>query len=335
MLDKTQKKSVVVLGGGTGIYPMLRGLKRYKDIAVTSVITMADSGGSTGRLRDDFGQLPVGDVRMALAALSADVDNHDELLRELFLYRFAKGEGLNGHNLGNLLLVALTDMLGSELEAVKVASRILRVRGTVLPVTEDQVHIVATYDDGVVVEGEHAIDEPAEDRHGHHIVELCTQPKASITEEAKHAICDADLVVLGPGDLYTSLLANCVVEGVSEAIQASSAQFVFFTNLMTKEGQTHNLTAKGHIEEVLKYVGRAPDTVVVNTATVPEHLLQKYAEAHQYPVVDDVNEVACNIVRADLLDSTPVQRKEGDVLQRSLVRGDSKKMAEIVYNLLS
>ncbi len=328
------KKSVVVIGGGTGIYPVLRGLKMYRDLDVTAVITMADSGGSTGRLRDEFGQLPVGDVRMALAALSADVNNHSELLRELFLYRFDKGEGLNGHNLGNLLLVALTDMLGSELEAVKAASRILRVRGTVLPVTQDRVHIVATYDDGVEVEGEHDIDEPPEERFEHRITNLATNPIATITPDAKKAIEEADMVVLGPGDLYTSLMANCVVEGVSEAIQASEAKFVFVTNLMTSQGQTHDMTAKDHVEEVLKYVGRAPDTVVVNTAKVSKELLDRYAEAFQYPVVDDMNEVACNIVRADLLDDTPVEKKQGDVLQRSLVRGDAEKMGKVLYDLL-
>ena len=328
------KKSVVVIGGGTGIYPVLSGLKKYTDIDVTAVITVADSGGSTGRLRDEFGQLPVGDVRMALAALSAEIDNHDELLRELFLYRFDKGEGLNGHNLGNLLLVALTDMLGSELEAVKVASRILRVRGTVLPVTEDKVHIVATYDDGVEIEGEHNIDEPEEERFTHHIVDLATEPKAVITPDVQKAIEGADMVVLGPGDLYTSLLANCVVGGVPEAIQTSNAQFVFITNLMTSQGQTHGMTAKDHIHEVFKYVGRAPDTVVVNTGNVSEDLLQRYAQACQFPVVDDTNNVACNIVRADLLDSEPVVKKKGDVLQRSLVRGDAKKMGVVLYNLL-
>lgn len=328
------KKSVVVIGGGTGIYPVLSGLKKYVDIDVTAVITVADSGGSTGKLRDEFGQLPVGDVRMALAALSAEIDNHDELLRELFLYRFDKGEGLNGHNLGNLLLVALTDMLGSELEAVKVASRILRVRGTVLPVTEDKVHIVATYDDGLEIEGEHNIDEPEAERFKHHIVDLRTEPKATITPDVQKAIEGADMIVLGPGDLYTSLLANCVVGGVPEAIQASKAQFVFITNLMTSQGQTHGMTAKDHIHEVFKYVGRAPDTVVVNTGTVSLELLAVYAKACQFPVVDDVDNVACTIVREDFLDDEPVVQKQGDVLQRSLVRGDAEKMGATIYNLL-
>jgi len=330
----SERKSIVVIGGGTGIYPVLRGLKRYKDIDVTAVITMADSGGSTGRLRDEFGQLPVGDVRMALAALSADVDNHDELLRELFLYRFDKGEGLNGHNLGNLLLVALTDMLGSELEAVKVAARILRVRGTVLPVTEDKVHIVATYDDGIEIEGEHHIDEPEEERFTHHITNLRTEPRAVINPDVQRAIENADMVVLGPGDLYTSLIANCVVEGIPEAIQASKAPFVFVTNLMTSQGQTYGMTAKDHADEVLKYVGRPPDTVLVNTGIVSESLLKRYADAFQFPVVDDADHIACTIVRADLLDDAEVIQKKGDILQRSLVRGDAKKMGTAIYNLL-
>ena len=329
-----ERKSVVVIGGGTGIYPVLRGLKTYRDLDVTAVITMADSGGSTGRLRDTFGQLPVGDVRMALAALSADVNNHDELLRELFLYRFDKGEGLHGHNLGNLLLVALTEMLGSEFEAVKAASRILRVRGTVLPVTEDKVHIVATYDDGVIVEGEHAIDEPPEERYENHIVHLTTNPNATITVDAKKAIEEADMIVLGPGDLYTSLLANCVVEGVSDAIINSSARFVFITNLMTKPGQTHYMTASDHVKEVAKYIGKNPDIVVVNTASINQKLLKRYTQANQYPVVDDITNEEYFVVRAPLLDSEVVEKKASDMLQRSFVRGDAQKMGDVLYDLL-
>jgi len=203
-----------------------------------------------------------------------------------------------------------------------------------LPVTEDKVHIVATYDDGVEIEGEHHIDEPEEERFKHRITNLRTEPKATITPDVQKAIEGADMVVLGPGDLYTSLLANCVVGGVPEAIQASNAQFVFITNLMTSQGQTHGMTAKDHIHEVFKYVGRAPDTVVVNTGTVSKELLAVYAKACQFPVVDDVDNVACTIVRADFLDDEPVVKKQGDVLQRSLVRGDAEKMGATLYNLL-
>lgn len=331
----TEKKKVVVIGGGTGTYPILRGLKKYADtVAITAIITMADSGGSTGRLRDEFGQLPVGDVRMALTALASEVNEDDELLRELFLHRFDKGEGLNGHNFGNLLMVALTRILGSEAEAVKAASRILRVKGRVLPVTEDDLHIVATYDDGVVVEGEHEIDEPAADRYSHRIVSLATNPEGHITQDAKEAILDADLILLGPGDLYSSLLANMVIAGVPEAIRASQAKFVFASNLMTRPGQTDDMSACDHVREVEKYVGQLPDCVIVNTGVVPQHLLEKYAAAAQYPVKDDCQSLPCTVIRADLLSADEVVKRKGDVLQRSLVRGDGEKFAELLISLL-
>jgi len=335
MFGKKAKKSVVVIGGGTGIHPILRGLKKYTDkITITSIITMADSGGSTGRLRDEFGQLPVGDVRMALVALASDIDDDDQLLRELFLYRFNKGAGLNGHNLGNLFMVALVELLGSEAKAVEAASRILRVQGKVLPVTENDVHLSATYDDGVVIEGEHEIDEPDEDRNEHHIVSLSTIPKGVITEEAKKALLDADLILLGPGDLYSSLLANCVIEGVPEAICASKGVFVFASNLMTRPGQTHAMSASEHVREVAKYVGQMPDCVIVNTGKVPGHLLEKYAQECQYPVVDDCDQLPTKVIRADLLSKEEVLKKKGDVLQRSLVRSDGDTFAKLLMTLL-
>lgn len=330
-----EKKKVVVIGGGTGIYPILRGLKSYRDqVSITAVISMADSGGSSGRLRDEFGQLPVGDVRMALTALASEVDDHDQLLRELFLHRFDKGEGLDGHNFGNLLLVALSEMLGSEAEAVKTASRILRVGGRVLPVTADRVHIVAEYDDGKVTKGEHEIDEPPADRFEHRIEKFYTEPKGHITDDTKAAICNADLVLLGPGDLYSSLLANCVVDGVSAAILQSKAKFVFAANLMTRPGQTHGMTACDHAREVQKYVGKFPDVIIVNTGEVPEHLLKRYAENFQFPVKDDCFDVEAEVLRADLLSKEEVVKKKGDVLQRSLVRGDGDKFAKVILDLL-
>ena len=335
MQRKEGKSSIVVIGGGTGTHPILRGLKKYSDtVAITAIITMADSGGSTGRLRDEFGQLPVGDVRMALTALASEVREDDHLLRELFLHRFDKGEGLNGHNFGNLFMVALTQILGSEAAAVEAASRILRVKGTVLPVTEDDIHIAATYDDGVYIEGEHQIDEPSEDRYAHHIVSFSANPKGHITDNAREAIRDADLILLGPGDLYSSLLANCVVEGVPEAIQKSEAKFVFACNLMTRPGQTNGMTACEHVAEVTKYVGRTPDVVVLNTGIVPQHLLKLYAESFQFPVIDDCDNCPYTVVREDLLSSDEVIKRKGDVLQRSLVRGDGEKFATLLLSLL-
>ena len=214
-----KKQNVVVIGGGTGTHTVLRGLKQYqKQLNVSAVVTMADSGGSTGRLRDEFGYLPVGDVRMALVALASDVDEQEELLRKLFLYRFDKGDGLSGHNFGNLLLVALTDILGSEEAAIRAAARVLRVRGTVVPVTTEKVDLVATYDDGTQVIGEHNIDEPTTKRAQYKITELSITPQASISEAAESTILDADLIVLGPGDLVVARdVREAEVDGAEHA----------------------------------------------------------------------------------------------------------------------
>lgn len=329
------KKKIAVIGGGTGIYPILQGLKKYhEEVSTTAIISMADSGGSTGRLRDEFGMLPVGDVRMALTALASDISDDDQLLRKLFLHRFSKGEGLDGHNFGNLLLVALTEILGSEDEAVKAAARILRIRGRVVPVTSEHVHLVATYDDGVVVTGEHDIDEPAEDRYGHRIVTFQTEPAGMIAPDAKKHLLEADLILIGPGDLYSSLLANLVVGGVSAAILQSKATLVYAANLMTRPGQTDNMSACDHTREIEKYVGRKPDYVIVNTGEVPAHLLERYRASGQYPVADDCSDYEAEIIREDLLSREEVVKKAGDVLVRSLVRGDGDKFAKLLLNLL-
>lgn len=329
------KKNVVVIGGGTGTHTVLQGLKRYqKQLNVSAVVTMADSGGSTGRLRDEFGFLPVGDVRMALAALASDVDEHEELVRELFMYRFAKGDGLSGHNFGNLLLVALTDILGSEEAAIKAAARVLRVQGTVVPVTTGTVDLVATYDDGVVVRGEHEIDEPATERLKHKIMQLAVAPKAVISESAESVLLDADLIILGPGDLYTSVLANCVVEGVPEAIRNSVGTLVYISNLMTKSGQTSNMGVKEHLAEVERYVGRLPDYALVNTGEMPADLLERYAVDKEFPVALNYKGNGCKVIAEDMLATEAVHTASGDVLKRSLIRHDSRKLARKLMDVL-
>lgn len=330
-----EKKSVVVIGGGTGTHTVLKGLKQYqKQIDIKAVVTMADSGGSTGRLRDEFGYLPVGDVRMALAALADTADEHDELVRQLFLYRFQKGNGLSGHNFGNLLLVALTDILGSEEAAIRAAARLLGVRGNVIPVTTAKVNLAATYDDGVKLIGEHDIDEPTTDRASRRITKLTVTPTASITEAAESAILDADLLILGPGDLYTSVLANCVVEGAKEAVKNSSAKVVYIANLMTKAGQTSGMGVAEHVMEITRYTGRVPDVVLVNTAPLPLDLLAKYAADQEYPVVFNCETEAYRVVSADLLATEVVQKSSGDILKRSLIRHDSRKLARRLVGLL-
>lgn len=329
------QKNIVVIGGGTGTHTILRGLKRYqKQVNLSAVVTMADSGGSTGRLRDEFGFLPVGDVRMALAALASDIDQHEELLRELFLYRFDRGNGLSGHNFGNLLLVALTDILGSEEEAIAAAARVLRVQGSVVPVTTEKVDLVATYSDGVTIIGEHAIDEPTVDRNNQRITHLSVTPTATISARAETVLLDADVIVLGPGDLYTSVLANCVVDGVGDAIRHSTATVVYVCNLMTKVGQTTGMGVAEHVTEITTYIKRTPDVVLVNTGMLPEELLERYAADGEYPVSFNYESDHCRIIPADMLADEVVHTAAGDTLKRSLIRHDPRKLARKIMELL-
>lgn len=330
------KRSVVVVGGGTGTHTVLRGLKHYQDhINITAVVSMADSGGSTGRLRDEFGQLPVGDVRMALSALAEDQNSNDLLLRELFLYRFNNGNGLKGHNLGNLLLTALSDMLGGEAAAIAAASKILRVAGQVLPVTTDNVHLTATYDDGVMAEGEHLIDEPAPDRGGRRISKLGLKPRAVINPQVATAILEADMVVVGPGDLYSSLLANFVVDGVGEAIKNSKAKLVYIANLMERFGQTEGMGVTDCVSEINRYVGKWPDIVLINNKELSAEALAWYhTKDGMKPVRDDLYNYEGLVERHDLLSTEMLKQDEADQVNRSLIRHDSSKLARAVMDIL-
>jgi uncharacterized cofD-like protein len=329
------KKKVVVIGGGTGTHTVLRGLRKYAaSIDISAIVSMADSGGSTGRLRDEFGFLPIGDVRNALTALASEGDKYDALLRQLFLYRFDKGLGLEGHNFGNLLLTALTDILGSEIEAIEAASHILKVSGTVIPVTTDDSELVAEYDNGEVVLGENNIEEAYPLHDNARIVGLGITPRATITQEAAEAILGADLVVLGPGDLYTSVLANVVVDGFVEVINQSQAQIVYVCNLMSKRGQTIGMNAAEHIAEVSKYIKRPPHVAIINTAEFPENLLQKYQAEGDHSIINNCLGDTCRVEAKPLISSEEVVLSSGDTVRRSLIRHDSDLLATLLINIL-
>lgn len=327
-----QKRKIVVIGGGTGSYSVLRGLKKFSDqVSLTAIVTMSDSGGSTGRLRDEFGYLPVGDLRMALTALASEDDEHELLLRDLFAYRFAKGEGLAGHNFGNLLLVALSDLLDSPTEAIDAASKVLKIDGRVLPVTNTSTHLLATYEDGTTLRGEHLIDEP---RRGVNmrITNLSVEPTVQVSPQAKQAILEADTIILGPGDVYTSVLANCVVPGVKEALQQTNARIVYVCNLMTKSGQTDGFTTVKHFTEISRYIEKEPDVMLYNTTALPEDLLERYASEDEYPVkietLDDQR-----FIGLDLLATGVVETVRGDTLRRSFLRHDAEKLARAIMSL--
>jgi len=330
-------KNIIVIGGGTGTYTVLSGLKKYPPdlFNITAIVTVADSGGSTGRLRDEFGYLPVGDFRMALVALADDSDV-GHALRSLFLHRFDKGEGLKGHNFGNLFLVALTQIFGSEEKALEYASQMLRVRGKVLPISNEKLTLVAEYENGVIVRGETHIDEPPEGHDGtKRINRLWIEPENTISPKAREALLSADLIIMGPGDLYTSVLANVVVSGTKEALNESSGKILYVMNLMSKYGQTHSFTANDHLNELVSYTGRVPDYVFLNNESLPVDILEAYYKQHEFPVNDDLRDKKDQvIIRENFLAPKEVKKKSGDVLKRSLIRHDPDKLAQAIVGIL-
>lgn len=339
MTKQKEKKKIVTIGGGTGTSMTLSGLKKYPRnlIDITAIVTMMDSGGSTGRLRDEFGYLPVGDVRMALAALSNAPNAGDrEILRELFLHRFNKGEGLAGHNFGNLFLVALTDILGSEEKAIEYAGEILNISGKVLPVTTGKADLVAEYENGKIIHGETNIDEvPISSDGTQRIKKLWLEPEVQTTEKVKQAIEEADVIVLGPGDLYTSIIPNLIVGGVAEGLKNTKAKIIYVVNLMTKWGQTYGLTAKDHVDEITKYASRVPDYIFVNSTPLPSEILELYTKNNELPIEDNLTETEeYKVIREDFISSKVAKKSSSDILKRSLIRHDSDKLAKAIVNLL-
>ncbi|OGG59832.1 hypothetical protein A2765_04570 [Candidatus Kaiserbacteria bacterium RIFCSPHIGHO2_01_FULL_56_24] len=318
-------KKVVTIGGGTGSYVILRGLKMYT-LDITAVVSMFDSGGSTGVLRDEFGVLPPGDVRRCLLALSEG--KRAEILRKLFAYRFENGNGngngksaLHGHSFGNLFLVALTNVYGSDIEGIKKASELLDIKGRVLPVSLDKAHIHAVLEDGTEIEGETNIDIPKHDGNLH-ITELSLKPHARIYEETEDAIIDADTIIICPGDLYSSLLPGIVVEGMSDALRASTAKKVLVAPLMSKWGETNGYTASSVAKEMCRYAGLEKfDYVICNDKKPDADVLAAYAKEKKEPIVIDTKELeryASGIITGDFVSESDLARHDSDKIAKVL-----------------
>jgi uncharacterized cofD-like protein len=309
---------------------LLSGLKSYvPEVELSAIVTVADDGGSTGRLRDAFGYLPVGDFRMALTALAADTTS-EALLRDLFQYRFTKGEGLEGHNFGNLLITALADILGSEEQALAAAGKLLHACGAVIPVAGEKLQLHAEYEDGTVVRGESLIDSNGlklapEAR----IARVWVEPEVPASRFAREAIHEATHIILGPGDLYTSTIANLVVPGIREGIQNADGKIIVIGSMMRKAGQTGHMTMSAQLAELERYVGRPADIVLLNSAAFPEEILEIYAKENEHPFHDDLPR-AKHIKRSDLLLHERTHVLKGDKLKRSLLRHDPKKVAEAI-----
>lgn len=326
---------ISVIGGGTGTFSILSGLKSYTS-NLKAIVTMADSGGVARKERDEWGLLPSSDVRKSLLAL-ADVSSGDTLLlRKLFQYRYSEGNGLKGMSFGNLYLIALTKLLGSQAQAITKAGEILKIKGQVLPVSYEKVDLVAFYEDGSKVIGEHFIDEP---KHNGtlKINKITTKPLIQASPETIEAIKNSNAIIIGPGGFYTTILANLVIGGVADAISKSKAKIIFIMNLMTEFGQTYQFSANTFINELDKYLpGKNLDYVLINNARIPDNILKKYEAVNAMPVVDDLkNNSKYKIVRTDLLNPHMVTKQKGDKLNRSLVRHSSEKLAKACLKILN
>jgi uncharacterized cofD-like protein len=321
------RHSVVVVGGGTGSHTVLTGL-RTLDVELAAVVSVMDSGGSSGRLRDDYGVLPPGDARQCLVALASD-DEIARMLRVLFTYRFrgfrlddaVDGQrSLDGHSLGNLFLSALMDITGSVENAYAWAGRLLAARGRVIPVSTSNVRLCARLTDGHVLTGEAAIDVRSE--HPEAAIDyVYLDAPAYPTAAAVEVLNSADLVVIGPGDLYTSIVPNLLVEGIVDAIAAARHR-VFIVNLMSKPGETDGYTASMFVERLLEYLAPATlDAVLVNTATPSPKVRQRYANEGAFPVqldTDAIREFCATVIAEPLASTHYFMRHDPALLARSI-----------------
>jgi len=324
---RTSKYRVVVVGGGTGSHTVLTGLRRFP-IDVTCVVSVMDSGGSSGRLRDEYGFLPAGDARQCLVALAGD-DEAAAILRALFTYRFqsSRSDGhdatrtLDGHNLGNLFISALTDITGSVEGAYSWAGRLLGAKGQVIPVTPSNVHLCAMLTDGHVLHGEAAIDVRTEHLEAAIDYVYLDRP-AYPTQSALDALRGADLVVIGPGDLYTSLIPNLLVQGIIDAI-AEAKHCVYVVNLMTKPAESDGFRASTFVERLLDYLSPARlDAVVANTAHPDEKVLRRYARNGATFVEVDAQNIAAQgieVIERPLVSARYLVRHDPTALAQTLL----------------
>ena len=295
---------IVSIGGGTGLSTLLRGLKRYVhagqgSIEVTAVVTVTDDGGSSGRLRREFDVLPPGDIRSCMVALAQD----EALMTRLFQYRFSNGHGLKGHSFGNLFLTAMTHLTGDFARAVTLSAEVLPVLGRIFPATSANVELEATLADGRKISGETRIS-----RSRVRIERIELKPRSpKPLAETLEAIAGADLITLGPGSLFTSVIPNLLVKGIPQAIAASPALKAYFVNLMWQPGETTDFRASDHVAAILRHCGRARpmiDVCVVNTAPLRGRALDRYQAKSAQPVDNDVDNLAAlglDVLATDLL----------------------------------
>jgi uncharacterized cofD-like protein len=323
---KRKLQKIVTIGGGTGQFALLSGLKNLEDIEITAVVSMVDSGGSTGRLRDELGILPPGDVLKCILALSP----HQEIARTIFGKRFQSDRRLAGHNAGNMLLTMLSQYTGSFPTGVRALAEILDVRGTILPVTIDRATLVAELTDGTRIFGETAIDVPrGTQREKIRDVFLVPHHRDSISvyPPVIEAIQEADYIIIGPGDLFTSVIPNLIVPGVRESIRKTGAKVLYTVNIMTKFGETHNFTGHDFVRRLEECIDRRVDGIVYNTGRPGERIRDQYMEQKAEFVEIDAGDRWVEdraLYAADMLD-----------VSGGIVRHDSGKLAAMILKIIN
>ena len=312
------KIKVVTIGGGTGLSVLLRGLKKYP-LEITAVVTVADDGGSSGKIRSDMNIPSPGDIRNVIAALS-DVEPY---LEKMFQYRFDSGE-VKGHPVGNLMIAAMTDIHGDFSTAVKVMSRILNVRGTVLPTTNDIATLNAVLSDGEIIRGESSIT-----KAGGVIDHVYITPsRVKPNEDVLKAIEEADYIIMGPGSLYTSIIPNLVISKVSEKIRESNAKKIYVCNVMTQHGETDNYTVSDHIVAINKHVEENIfDLVIANSREFDDSILSKYHKEKQEPVKIDQEKI-------EELGIKLIKNNNVGIIDNNTIRHNADKVSELIYDYI-
>ena len=320
MKSMQQNKKVVVIGGGTGLSTMLRGIKKYTS-EITAIVTVADNGGGSGKLREEMGIIAPGDIRNCIAALA----NTEPIMEKLLQYRFKEGS-LQGQSFGNLFLAALSDITGGFEEAVRVTSNVLAITGKVLPVTLENVHLEANFEDGKCISGETEIVEYGKGS-GHNIVTIRLVPSMpKPAPEVIEALEAADLIILGPGSLYTSIIPNLLVKDISQYISQAKAEKIYVANLMTQPGETTDIGLERHLMILEGYLGKGIiNKVIVNNEVIEESYLKQYLEeGATVLMVDENHEIWDNVRRVE----APLVRIDEN---KKLIRHDADKLARCIF----
>ncbi len=313
------KLSLAVFGGGTGLSTLVRGLKD-RDLKLTAIVTITDEGGSSGTIRREMNIPPPGDVRNNITAFAED----ENLLTKLIQFRFKDEGTFEGHSVGNIILAALTKILGSFPEAVKSLSKVLAIEGEVFPISEELVRLKALNDRGEILMGEKEI----ESNQGR-ITLLESDKEFQPLQEVLDRIAEADGIVLGPGSLYTSIIPNLIAQGVSESICASKAPVIYICNIMTQPGETVHYSMADHANEIRKYLGKYPDYYIVNSQPIPDHLLQRYQQKGAQQVELKFESLNGAIVMENLM-TTVIDERDG--LEK--IRHNESKLGDMILKIM-